>query len=40
MRQCKSTKLLNKLLYLNLIEPDQSSMFYQLPMIKQTSCIM
>jgi len=35
MRQCKSTKLLKKPILLQLIvEPDQSRMVYQLPMIK------
>jgi len=37
MRQCKSTKLLKKPILLPLlVEPDQSSMIYQLPMINQT----
>jgi len=37
MRQCKSTKLLKKTILLQLlVEPDQSSMVYQFPMINQT----
>jgi len=40
MRQCKSTKPFeNPILLELLVEPDQSSMVYQLPMINQTLCI-
>jgi len=40
MRQRKSTKLLEKTILLQLlVEPDQSSMVYQLDMINQTLCI-
>jgi len=41
MRQHKSTKLLEKpiILLQLLVEPDQSSMVYQLHMINQTLCI-
>jgi len=37
---CKSTKLFEELFLLHLlVEPDQSSMVYQLPMINQMLCI-
>jgi len=37
MRQCKSAKLLKKTILLQLlVDPDQSSMFCQFPMINQT----
>jgi len=39
MRQCKSTKLLKKSILLQLlVEPEPSSMFYQLLMINQALC--
>jgi len=40
MRQCNSTKLLEKPIPLQLLmEPGQSSMVYQLPMINRILCI-
>jgi len=41
MRQCKSTNFFKKKLILLqfLVEPDQSSMVYQVSMINQTLCI-
>jgi len=40
MRQCKSTKLLKKTILLQfLVEPGQSSLVCQLPVINQTLCI-
>jgi len=40
MRHCKSTKLLKKTITFQLlVELDQNSMVYQLPMINQTLCM-